>query len=328
MSEDSQNLNTLWLFVTLFLFYLAMTAYVVPYTALISELGHHEDDRLSISTIISITWALGFLVGNTVHALFETLRESWGAVSAFQMILAGFSLIGCIAMLVPVFFLKEKKYALQLRTEGSVWSSVSKVFGQRNFRIFAGSDLFYWLSLTFIQSGVAYFVSILMGRPIGDATLFMMIGFLTSFLFYLPIMRLVKSLGKKPLMITAFLVFGVIFLVTSQYSSLGDSNVLFFGLAIASAFPLAVFGILPNAIIADIVYQSGESGVSHSGMFYAARNFTMKLGIALANLIFPSLLVFGKSTQDPTGVQMIALAAFFFCIIGLVIFLLYKPRKA
>ena len=43
-----------------------------------SELGHSSDERLELSTMISITWALGFMTGNGTYAmqgLFFTLSD-------------------------------------------------------------------------------------------------------------------------------------------------------------------------------------------------------------------------------------------------------------
>ena len=63
LSEESYTVNTIWLFLSVFVYYLFLTLYVVPYNALIGELGHHPDDRMTISTTISLTWAIGFLLG-------------------------------------------------------------------------------------------------------------------------------------------------------------------------------------------------------------------------------------------------------------------------
>jgi GPH family glycoside/pentoside/hexuronide:cation symporter len=96
-------------------------------------------------------------------------------------------------------------------------------------------------------------------------------------------------------------------------------------MAILSAYPLAAFGIIPNAIVADIIYQhEQQSGQQQSAMFYASRNFMMKAGISLANLIFPSLLLLGKSVENPLGLQVAAGLAFIFCIAGWIIFSRYQ----
>ena len=59
-------------------------------------------------------------------------------------------------------------------------------------------------------------------------------------------------------------------------------------------------------------------------MFYGVAAFMMKVGISLANLIFPSLLILGKSVDNPLGVQLSVGAAFIFCIAGFMVFAKYK----
>ena len=66
--------------------------------------------------------------------------------------------------------------------------------------------------------------------------------------------------------------------------------------------------------------------MQQAGMFYGVRNFMMKLGASLANLIFPSLLLLGKSTENPMGVKVSAILAVVFCLVGFFIFTRYKER--
>ena len=66
---ENLNLNSIWVTISIFVFYFFYTLYVIPYTALISELGHHPEDRMNISTLIAVTWTLGFMIGSTVYAL-------------------------------------------------------------------------------------------------------------------------------------------------------------------------------------------------------------------------------------------------------------------
>ena len=141
---------------------------------------------------------------------------------------------------------------------------------------------------------------------------------------------MVKRFGKKKTLVFAFLVFSLVFVWTFLINYLGLPTMFtFYTLAIFSALPLAAFGIIPNAIIADIVHEHEQkTGESQAGMFYAARNFMMKLGISIANLIFPSLLLLGKSTEHPLGVQMSALLASVFCIVGYLVFTKYKATAS
>ncbi len=326
--SSSTTTNTIWLLAIVFLFYFFMTLYVVPYTALISELGHHRDDRLLISTIISVTWALGFLLGNGIFAI-QSLLEQTQELSptlAFQTAVGGSNVFALICMLIPVAFLNENKYAQQKTQSISIKQSLASVFKNVNFRFFLFSDLTYWLALNFIQIGVGFYVTVLFGLDKGMASLFSGIGFICSFLLYVPINMLAKKLGKKKILKAAFLVFCLVFLLTGLVGLVPLSKtILFYSLAVLSAFPLAAFGILPNTIIADIIHEhEAESGEQLSGMFYGARNFMMKIGITLSNLIFPSLLLLGKSMENPTGIRATTILAFVFCLIGFFIFTRYQ----
>lgn len=69
LTEGVSTLNMVWLAGTIFTFYFFLTLYVVPYTALISELGHHPKDRMLISTLISVAFALALVVGNGAYAI-------------------------------------------------------------------------------------------------------------------------------------------------------------------------------------------------------------------------------------------------------------------
>lgn len=328
----STTVNTVWLVLIILLFYFFMTLYVVPYTALISELGHHPDDRLLISTIISVAWALGFLFGNTAFALQGLFENSMSLnpTTAFQMAMGILSGLSLLFMLIPVLFLNENKYASQSNTSIDIKASMRSVFKNVNFRYFIFSDLTYWLALTFIQIGVSYYITILFELDKSFATLFSTIGFFASFLLYVPINILAKRIGKKQLLKIAFLVFALIFILTAAVGILPIPNmVLFYVLSLLSAIPLAIFGILPNTIIADIVHEhEAQSGQQLAGMFYGVRNFMMKMGVMLSNLIFPSLLLFGKSIDNPNGIRLAAICAFVFSLIGFFIFLNYKEKPA
>jgi glycoside/pentoside/hexuronide:cation symporter, GPH family len=317
--------NAWYLAGVVFLFYVFFAAYVIPYSALIAELGHVAEDRLKISTILSVTWALGFLLGNATPAL-QGLFESSGTPSliAFQWSVMIFAVISLIFLLIPVFFLDEKKYATQGEPHENFLKSVSAVFQNQPFRIFAFSYLLYWLALTFIQAGIIFYLTVLFGLPKEMATLFGVVSFFASFLFYPLMGKLERGFSKKSVILAGFGVFCLIFICALLPIS---GTLRFWFISIAAAFPLAAFGILPNTIVADIVHRNEkETGKNQAGMFYAVAAFMMKVGVSLANLIFPSLLVFGKSTENPFGVQLSVAAALFFCTLGFFVFRNYDEK--
>lgn len=319
-------INEVWLIGLLFLFYFFFTLYVVPYTALVSELGHDPKDRMRISTAISITWALGFLVGSSVYVVQGIFEEGMAPVLAFQTAIALFALIAFLFMMIPIVFLKETKYAVQEAQSISLRASIQTVWKNQNFRIFIFSDMLYWLALTFIQLGISYYVTLLLGLEKDLASLFLAVGFMASFFLYAPINIWVRKRGKRRVMLYAYALFALLFLILIWVDQLAFLGLpLLIGLGLLSAFPLAAFGIIPNALIADLVFTTkSEQGTQLSGMFYGSRNFMMKLGISLANFLFPSFLLLGKSLDNPLGVKATAVAAFGFCLLSWWIFRNYR----
>ncbi len=329
--EYSSNINVLILVIVSILYYISFTMYLIPYNALIAELGHHPDDRMKISSIISFTWILGFAIGFSVFIFNGMLAENGHSfLDSFQMIIGAYSCFAFICMMIPVLFLKENKYAKQsdespYRISG-IGSFIHLISSNKNLRIFVLSDLTYWLSATFIQMGIAYYISILMQKNEADSSLFLGIALLCSLLFYIPINLLVKKFGKKTITLIAFSCYIVVFGITGFIDLIPlPIDTLFYFAAVLTAFPIASFGILPNAIIADLIYKNEkETGINQAGIFYAIRTFMMKIGISFANLIFPSLLLLGKSLNNPMGVRATAVAALVFCVVGMFIFSKYK----
>ena len=324
-SESASNF--IWLILSIGIYYFFFAFYVIPYTALITELGHTSQDRMLISTLLSITWAFGYILGTQVFQL-QTYLNGLGypPVKAFQYAVLIMNGVALVFMLIPALFLNEQKYARQSVSEHTLGASIRMVFKNPNFRWFLVSDLMYWLSLNFIQLGVVFYTTLLLGLEIRFASQFSLISFLISFVFYWPINVLVRYTGKRNLMLLAFWIFAITFSILAFARWIpAEPAYILYGLAVAAAFPLAVFGILPNAVIGDVVQEEeNTSGRQLSGMFFGVRAFVMKLGISIANLIFPSLLLFGKSAENPTGVQFTAFAAVFFCVGGWLAFRKYR----
>jgi GPH family glycoside/pentoside/hexuronide:cation symporter len=185
--------NAIWLSISVALFYLAMTLYVVPYNALIAELGRTARERLHLATAVSVTWALGFAMGSQIYLVQDLFEAQMDPRSAFQRSILLFSGLAFLAMMIPALFLQENRYVQQIEdapvtAEDSAMKSLRRVWSDRNFRWFALSDFLYWLALTFIQMGIAYYVVELMGKEKAYASAFMVVVFGLSFLCYAPVL--------------------------------------------------------------------------------------------------------------------------------------------
>jgi glycoside/pentoside/hexuronide:cation symporter, GPH family len=319
LSSSENASNFMWLALVITLYYFFFAFYVIPYNALMAELGHTAAERLKISTVVSVTWALGFVAGNSAYALqgvFEGSGKS--SVEAFQLVILLLQGLAMVCMMLPALFLNEQRYARQSNSEHGIRAAIQSVFRNRSFRWFLLSFLLYWLALTFIQLGIGFYTTLLLGLDKSMAFTFSLVSFASSFLLYLPVNWLTNKFGKRSMMLAAYLVFGVIFIATAFAPNIPvEKELLLYVLAVAAAAPLAIFGILPNAIVGDEAEREEKlSGQQMTGMYFGITAFTMKIGISVANLIFPSLLLLGRSSENPFGVQATALAAVFFCLFG------------
>jgi glycoside/pentoside/hexuronide:cation symporter, GPH family len=321
--------NTLWLAITSILFYFFFVMYNAPYNALISELGHNPKERLTISTVISVTWALGFLTGNFVYELKDILvAAGLGQVRAFQAVQGGFAILSLVLMLMPVLFIDEKRYAAYGTSDEGTLAALGSSLRNKQFLRFLVAEFLYWIAQTVLQTAIVYYVVTLLGLPEGQTSLLMTAMFLLSFACYPIVVWWTNRAGKKKVLVWAFALLCGSFIIFALMGILRIPSVLFAWVAVVfSALPQAIFGILPNAVVADIAEADGiETGSFKAGMFFGVRTLETNLGISVANIVFPSLLTLGMTAQHPIGIRMTAIVSGFVCVAGMAVFLVYNEK--
>lgn len=322
--------NAVCLFLAVLGFYLAMTCYCTPYNALIPELGRTQRLRINVSTYISTTYFIGtamaYLVSN-VAGLFE---PTMGPVASFRLTVAIMACVAVACMLVPAFAIRERDYAPVRPSTTPAMRSLARTYANREFRTFVASDVLYWIALTMFQTGLPFYITELMGMD--DSMAFPLFALMTavSLAFYAPVNLLAKRVGKKRLVVGAFLFFSLAFAVTSCTGTLGLSG-LAWGVIVAvmAAVPMAVLGILPQAVVADIAEaDAARTGERREGMFYAARTFAFKLGQSVSMLLFTSLSLVGGvgGVAGQAGYRLTAVVAAAFCLAGGLVFTRYHER--
>ena len=335
---ENNIINIIWILVALILFYLFMTMYCTPYNALISEFGKTQEDRMYISTAISLTFFFGTLLSYLPFAVAGMLQPMVGFAWSYRICFIVLAVFALICMLVPVFKLNEKDFVDAQPSESNAFRSLAKTFKNREFLKFSLSDIMYWIGLTLFQTGLPFFVTVSMGLNESNTMLFMGGMTVLSAAFYPFVSRLVLKYGKKKLVIVGFLGLALAYLITALIGILPFLNGMLPGIVIVvvAAVPMALLGIIPQAIVADVAEEDSIlTGEKREGMFFAARTFAMKLGQSVAMLVFTSLAVLG-TTQDlksndlkasPGGLRIVAIVAVVFCVLGAVILMAYDEKK-
>ena len=326
--NEKSWINAVFLLVMVLAYYLFITAYCTPYNALISELGHTQQERLNISTAISFTFIAGTAVAYLAPAIWGIFVPALGRVGAIRLTFTVMAAIAWLCMLVPVFCIREKEYVNTVPVQESAFHSLAATFRNGEFRKFVGSDIFYWIALTMFQTGLPFFVTSLLKLPEAMTTLYFVGMTALSVLFYLPVNKLTPKFGKKRMLLFAFVMFSTAFFYTGFMGKIPflSAAAQGFVLMVFAALPMAIFGILPQAMVADIAESdSVTTGSNREGMFFAARTFAFKLGQSLSMLIFTAVSTIGTATG--AGYRIAAFGAALFCGIGAVLLVFYNENK-
>ena len=331
------GINVAWISVFIILFYLFMTMYCTPYNALISEFGKTQDDRMFISTAISLTYFGGTLLAYTPFLFAGMLKGAVGFNWSYRICFIVLAVIALAAMLLPTFLLKEKDFVDAEPSKSNMFKSLAATFKNKDFRVFVGSDIMYWIGLTLFQTGLPFFVKVSMKLDEFYVMVFMGAMTVLSAVFYPFVSGLVRKFGKKKLTVVGFLGLAFAYLITAMIDIIPLPGMVYGVLiCVVAAFPMALLGIIPQSIVADVAEAEGvETGENREGMFFAARTFSMKLGQSIAMLAFTSLAIIGATQQSGSneitasslGLTIVAFAAVAFCVLGALILMLYNEKK-
>ena len=337
--EEISSWNVVWISVFIVLFYLFMTMYCTPYNALISEFGKTQDDRMYISTAISLTFFAGTMLAYTPF-VFAGMLRGFGFAWSYRICFIVLAVFACICMLIPTFFLKEKDFVDTKPSESNMFKSLGATFKNKSFRTFVGSDIMYWVGLTLFQTGLPFFVKVSMGLDESYTMIFLGGMTILSACFYPIVPGLVKKFGKKKLVITGFIGLAIAYVIAGLIGILGTGVIpgIVYGVLICviAAFPMALLGIIPQSIVADVAEADGyDTGENREGMFFAARTFAMKFGQSLAMLVFTSLAIIGTTqntnnndiTASVLGMTIVGFVAVAFCSLGAIILTAYNEKK-
>lgn len=335
-------INVAWLAVMLVLFYIAMTAYCTPYNALIPVLGKEQRDRMDISTYISLTYIVGTGIAFSGKMIWEALAGATGFdyYLCARLTLAVLAAIALICMILPAFLINERDYDNSEPVGENAFKSLMKTFKNKQFRIFVLSDIIYWVGITIFNTGFIYYVENLLDLKDSYMILFVFMT-LVTFAFYVPVNMLSRKFGKKKLLVFGFFLFGIAFLISAFAGMVTFIPNLVYGFIICVfvGIPLAILGVIPQAIVADIAEcDCIETKENHDAMFYAARTFAFKMGQSIAMIIFTSLAVVGQYTftnetgetiiqNNGDGYRISLVIALILSVIAGIVILFYNEKK-
>ncbi|MDO6435387.1 MFS transporter [Flavitalea sp. BT771] len=323
--------NAWWLTITLILFFVSATTYMIPYNALLPEMTDTAAEKVKLSSFQQVGFVLGIIVSALVNNLADGVQSVFRVGdrdAAVQMTVGGLCVLAGAIMLIPVIYVDERKYSASKPSHLALLPAIRKTFANRNFKYYLISDFSYFMALSIISSGLLYFITVLLGLPESKGGLLMGVMVLGSLVFYPLINLLAGRWGKKPVVLFSFGLLSLIFIGVYFLGKLPASPLVqIYALVICAAFPLASLGILPNAILAEIAQKDAvETGENREGMFFAVKYFFVKLGQTLGIALFAFLTIYGKDPGHDRGLRMNGICGFVLCILAFLFFSRFREK--
>ena len=269
----------------------ALTAVLVPYTALTAELTPDYDERTSLNA-----FRFSFSILSSVVALFVHTQ----IVGAFaDNPLAGHALsagIWTVAIIVPclVTFLGTREAppaapAAEAPPAPGFLEGFRIAFSNRAFLLVTCIYLFSWLTIQLVQSNLVFFVRDWVGMPIEQFGFVLIALQLSAFVCLLGWARASERIGKK----NVYYLGGLIFVLVELGLFLVQPGQawLVFALALIAGGGLSVAYLVPWSMLPDVIeLDELETGQRREGIFYGVFVFLQKLGLSLGLFISAQVL--------------------------------------
>jgi glycoside/pentoside/hexuronide:cation symporter, GPH family len=278
LTVGESSMNVVWLSVMLIGFYMASTTYIIPCYALLPEIAHDSNSKMQLSSWQSVGYVFGIGISSNAFNIADLFQSTYvleARITALQLAVLSLVVLGMIFMLIPILTIDEKKYSTSVPSTVPLKAALRQILGNRNFRLFIVADFAYWIGITFITSGLIYFVTVLLELPESIGNKLMITLVLVSFVFYPIINILARKIGKKIIVVLSFLILGVVFCGIYFLGTFdSDPEKQIYLLIIIAAIPMASLNILPTVILADIIERdSKQTGENKEGIYFAGRFF-------------------------------------------------------
>ena len=336
--EGASIANTIWVGVMMTIYFISSSLYLVPFSALATEIVTDTEERMKFFTKETFFFVLGsalVYVAPILRSVFMKMGVSplnyWRGVFIVVSLVAGFFAF------VPAFAFPETEYAKAEPSYTPLLSSFRRTFRYRNYLILTLGFLFMWIAFQFFNTTLLYYLRLLIG--LGDAgdsyaTIVMAIAMIVGVASYPLVNYGVKKYGKKRMIVFACAVYTVL------YSSIAlhDYVVRFISpvnfailLGVLIGFPISITNIVPNAAFADIAQLDQiRSGEDNTAMFMTVRAFVQQLGQSAVVALCPIIISYnspGFALATAEGVQVTAIIISVMIFVALVCYLFFDDRE-
>ena len=269
-----------WMAIGVFLFYSAMTIFIVPHMSLGAELTIDYHDRSRIFGVRHAVWTVGSilsLVGMALLIRAEAGGEASSRQMAQQLALSASILTGAMILVASMRLRERPEY--QGRGGQRPFKAFADVWANPHARLLLIVTLIENLGAATIGILTLYVAQYVVGRP-QLAPLFILCYMIPSFASVPVWIPLSRRFGKKHLwmfsmILTAFSFGGMFFL---EEGSIG----LITALAFTAGLAAGCGGTVSPSVQTDVIdYDEYMTGERKEGAYFSAWNFVFKLSFGV-----------------------------------------------
>jgi glycoside/pentoside/hexuronide:cation symporter, GPH family len=329
-SSQAGWLNAGWVILMMVLFNISRSAYQISFGALAPELGRTNKMIMLFSTLSSLAWVIGFIFGSQLVFVIKDAFASSGmtVLEAFRVTVAGLAVLAALFMAGPIIVVDEKRYCSGKTSRLNMMAALKKAFTNKTFMIFSVADFTYAMGDMLFQMGLIYFVTILLG--LGESMVLTIgVALIALSILQYPIVNLAaRKIGKKSIFLVGLILMIITLLLIASVDKMPLSpNIMVWVIIVVASIPAAITGIIPGSILTEIIREDAlRTSDSSEAIYGAASGLIRKIPGSIPPLILPSLLILGKSVENPFGVRMVALVAAGFMSIAVLLLLFYNEK--
>ncbi|MBR3265732.1 MAG: MFS transporter [Erysipelotrichaceae bacterium] len=330
--------NTIWVGVMMAIYFISSSLYLVPFSALATEIVTDTEERMKFFTKETFFFVLGsalVYIAPILRSVFMKMGVSplnyWRGVFVVVSLIAGYFVF------VPAFTFPETEYAKAEPSYTPLKLSFKRTFKYKNYLILTIGFFFMWVAFQFFNTTLLYYLRLLIG--LGDAgdsyaTIVMAIAMIIGVASYPLVNYGVKKYGKKKMIVFACCVYTVLYasIALHEYVVKIISPVTFaILLGVLIGFPISITNIVPNAAFADIAQLDQiRTGEDNTAMFMTVRAFIQQLGQSAVVALCPIIIAYnspGFALATKEGVQITAVIITIMIFIALLFYLFFDDQQ-
>jgi GPH family glycoside/pentoside/hexuronide:cation symporter len=307
-----------YLFIMLELYFLASTVSGGPYEALLPEIATSSDERVQITWMRVYFGVAGAAVGLVVSGLLID-------VAGYAAMAAAVAILAFAARYVGLAGIWRHASRTQEPADVGLGEALRATLGNRYFLLFLPTFALFQLGFQVLLGVLPFLVKAALeveeeGAWVG-ALAAVAIG---TMAVTIPLAARLSRRRTKHEAYRVFLLAAVFLFPLLAFAGflpgIPVEAQLVVGMAIVG-LPIAGNYLFPAPLTADIIdYDELRTGFRREATYFGAQNFVEKTTSALAPLVLGILLTFGRTNEDPIGIQLAGPVAAVLVLVGYLVF--------